>query len=81
MTDRDTGVSISEAASISGLSIKQLRYFENRNYIKPDYINVGGIRQRRFSTNLVDQLTAIAEYRLKGFELETAVKLAKTTKP
>ena len=36
MTDRDTGVSISEAANICGLSIKQLRYYEKHNYIKPE---------------------------------------------
>lgn len=77
MTYIDTGVSISKASASSGLSPKQIRYLEARNYIIPDYITAGSICQRRYSQELVDLLTEIARLREKGYELKIAVKLSR----
>jgi DNA-binding transcriptional MerR regulator len=59
------------------LSHKQIRYLETKGYITPDYITVGGVRQRRYSDQLVDQLVKISRYRLEGYTLIIAVKLSR----
>ena len=68
--------SIGVASMRSGLTPRMIRYMEERSWIKPLYIKIGSVRQRRYSEELVEQLAAIARYRQEGFELEAAVRLA-----
>ena len=65
--------SISDAASHSGLSPRQIRYLEDLGHIKPDYIKIGSICQRRYPVELMEQLIKIAKLRQEGFELGAAV--------
>jgi DNA-binding transcriptional MerR regulator len=69
----DVSYSIAEASDRCGLSPRQIRYLEQRGWIKPGYIKIGGTHQRRFSCQLVKQLSEIAKLRREGFELEAAV--------
>ena len=66
--------SIGEASKQSGLSSRQIRYLEERGYIKPDYIMIGNTHQRRFSEDLIKILIEIADLRHEGLELNAAVK-------
>jgi len=69
----DVDFSISEASKRSGLSPRKIRYLERQGWFKPEYIKIGGTRQRRFSPELVEQLSEIARLREEGFELSAAV--------
>ena len=69
-------MSIGTAAKISGLTPRQIRYLEERNYIKPIYIDVNGQRQRRYTRQQVDIMAYIAKLRSEGYEITTAVKLS-----
>ena len=77
MADDNDAVSISVAAARCGLSAKQLRYFEDRDYIHPQYISIGGIQQRRYSKELVEILTNIAKHIREGYKLGVAVDLSR----
>ena len=70
---QDVDFSISEASRQSGLSPRQIRYIETQGWIEPDYIKIGSTHQRRFSAQLVEQLSEIARLRDEGFELRAAI--------
>ncbi len=72
----DEHFSIGEASKQSGFSARQIRYLEERRYIKPDYILIGNTRQRRYSNDLIAQLAEIAKLRKEGYELDVAVLIA-----
>lgn len=65
--------SIGDASEQSGLSPRQIRYLEERGLIRPEYIEVHGIRQRRYSPELVKRLAEITRLRDGGFTLDAAV--------
>ena len=69
-------MSIGAAAELSGLTSRQIRYLEERNYIQPIYIDVNGQRQRRYTRQQVDKLAYIARLRSEGYEIIAAVKLS-----
>lgn len=66
---------ISEAASISGLSIDTIRYYEASGLV-PN-INRGSDRQRHFSTENVEWLTLLYWLRETGMPMEVMRRFAK----
>lgn len=76
MADVIETCSIGDASERSGLSLRQIRYLEERGLIQPEYIEVHGVRQRRYKSELVKRLAEIARLRKEGYELDAAVSLA-----
>ena len=76
----DENFSISCASKKSGLSNRQIRYLEEREYIKPDYIIIGNTHQRRYTADMLENLITIARLRESGYELGVAVSIAITKK-
>lgn len=68
--------SIGAASKRSGLTPKMIRYMEERGWIKPLYIKIGSVRQRRFTQELVERLSEIGELRRAGYTLAAAIELA-----
>ena len=77
MRDAVNTCSIGTAAEHSGLTPRQTRYLESKGLIERQFIEVAGIRQRRYTQDMVDQLSEIAKLRRDGFELPAAVRRAK----
>ncbi len=68
---------IGEASVRSGLSVKQIRYLEERNYINKIPRIVCGLREYRvFTEKDILPLRRIKQYLDKGFSLNEACKRA-----
>ena len=69
--------SIGIASKLSGLTPRQIRYLESKKLLVPQFIKVAGVRQRRYTQDVVDKLVKIARLRRAGFELGAAVAKVK----
>jgi DNA-binding transcriptional MerR regulator len=69
---------IGETAQISGVTIKQLRHWEDAGYIpKPERIKCGARSYRRFFKSQVEFIILIKKNLDRGFTLSTSVDIAK----
>ena len=72
----DNTVSIGDASKLTGVSVKQLRYWEGR-YIRDPKRSVCGERAyRRYSPKDIQQIIKIKQYIEEGFTLQTAAARA-----
>ena len=70
--------SIGETAKLTGVSEKQLRNWERRNYIPElDRIIYGDMAYRRFDTEQVRLIKEIKKYLDEGYTLSAAAKKAR----
>jgi len=74
----DNTVSIGDASKLTGVSVKQLRYWEGR-YIRDPKRAISGERAyRRYSPEDVRQIIKIKQYLEEGFTLQAAAAKAGT---
>jgi len=65
--------SISDASTQCGLSQKQLREYESKNFItEPIKIRCGAIQYRRYSPEHIEEIKVFAKYINQGFRLPIA---------
>lgn len=76
-SSKDKLVSIGEASRITGLSVRQLRYFQAKGYIREPVGITCGVRTYRYYTpDDLQILAGIKKFLDEGFTLEAAVKRA-----
>jgi MerR family transcriptional regulator, redox-sensitive transcriptional activator SoxR len=69
--------SIGDASKLTGISRKQIRYWQSRNYLKDDGRVVSGLRSYRFfSDEDIKTIKAIKILMERGYTLAHASKLA-----
>lgn len=69
--------SIGEAARICGVTVKQIRNWEERDYIpKLGRVLCGERSYRQFIQNDLDSITAIKDFLDQGYELRVAARKA-----
>ena len=70
--------SIGEAARISGVTVKQLRHWENRDYIPaPSRVVCGERSYRQYDSNDLQIISRIKEYLDEGYSLQASVQKTK----
>jgi len=70
--------SIGDTAKIAGVSQKQIRNWEAKNYIKSaDRVVSGNRAYRRFTLAQVETISRIKDYLEQGYTLAVSVKKAK----
>ncbi len=70
--------SIGDTAKITGITEKQLRHWEEQNYLIDIERTVCGERAyRRYSEDQIKQIAKMKEYLDMGFTLKSSAKLAK----
>lgn len=75
--ENERPVSINEAARICGVTVKQIRNWEARNYIpKAVRIKCGKRSYRQFAQSDLDLICKIGAYLKEGFNLPTAARKA-----
>lgn len=73
--------SIGDAARITGITEKMLRYWESRNYIPaPERNNCGERSYRRYSEEQIEFLKDVKFYLDQGYQLRRALQLAEMDK-
>jgi DNA-binding transcriptional MerR regulator len=78
MMNKHNTFSIGDTARMTGVSHKQIRHWESRNYIPQAMRVVCGDRAYRyFSKNQVDQIRAVKAMLDQGFTLAHAAEAAK----
>ncbi|WLR43091.1 MerR family transcriptional regulator [Bacillus carboniphilus] len=58
-------ISIGTVSEITGLSVRQIRYYEERNLVEPDRTSKG---TRKYSFSDIEQLMIIANQREEGVQ-------------
>lgn len=71
-------VGIGEVSKVSGVSPRQLRYWEQKGYIKPVEDEKSGVR--RYSLGTVFLITFIKDYLNQGYTLAAAYERSKDVK-
>ena len=70
--------SIGEAARISGVSVKQLRHWQNRGYIpEPTRVVCGERSYRNYNSSDLKIISRIKSYLDEGFTLQFAARKTK----
>ena len=70
--------SIGDVAKITGITEKQLRFWEEKAYIpEPERVNCGDRSYRRYSEEQIEFLKAVKAYLDYGYQLRRAIQLAK----
>ena len=73
----DETFGVSEAARLSGLTPKQLRYWEERGYIPvPRRMNYGNRKHRQFSQPEIKLIQSIKSHLDEGYSLSPAARMA-----
>jgi len=73
--------SIGDVAKITGITEKQLRFWEEKAYIpQPERVVCGGRSYRRYSEEQIEFLKAVKQYRDYGYQLRRALQLANMDK-
>jgi MerR family transcriptional regulator, redox-sensitive transcriptional activator SoxR len=71
-------ISIGDTSKITGVSEKQLRYWENKNILTDiDRVICGARSYRRYSYDQVKFIKKVKERLDRGFTLEASARLAK----
>ena len=69
--------SIGDAASMTGITEKQLRYWQEKSYIpEPERVVCGERSYRRYSEDQIMFLKSVKAYLDKGYQLRRALQLA-----
>ena len=77
MIDSQNTVSIGEAATRCGITVKQIRHWQDQGYIPDENRVICGERAfRQFTGADLKLIKAIAHYRNEGFVLRVAVQKA-----
>jgi DNA-binding transcriptional MerR regulator len=80
-TLREITYSIGQTETLTGVSIRRIRYFESRGYIPKAERNIcGDIAYRRFTKNQVEIIRAIKGFLDQGYTLARAAELAMSGK-
>ena len=70
--------SIGEAARISGVTVKQLRHWENRDYIPaPSRVVCGERSYRQYHSRDLQLINQIKSYLDEGYTIQTAAQKTK----
>ena len=70
-------VPIGEAAKLTGLSIRRVRYLSDKNYIEPPILFISGeISYRYYDQNHIAQMKRIKELQDQGYKLSIAARKA-----
>ena len=75
-TQREITYSIGETSELTGASQRQIRYWENRGFIKSIRNVCGRIAYRRFTQGQVEIIRAIKGHLAQGYTLARAAELA-----
>ena len=75
----DKTVSIGDASKLTGVSEKQLRYWEGRYIHNPERSVCGERAYRRYSQEDIQQIHKIKQYLEEGFTLQAAAAKAEST--
>jgi len=73
--------SIGDAASMTGITEKQLRYWQDKAYIpEPERVVCGERSYRRYSEDQIEFLKDVKFYLDQGYQLRRALQLAEMDK-
>jgi DNA-binding transcriptional MerR regulator len=72
--------SIGDVAEQTGITEKQLRYWELRGFIKPQKMVSGKRYLRRYSEDQIRFIKAVKSQLDKGFTLQASIKMAQKNK-
>ena len=70
-------VGIGRVVSLTGVSEKQLRYWQETGYIEPERVVCGDRSYRRYTEYDIALITIIKNKLKEGFNLASAVRIAK----
>ena len=73
-------VSIGTAAEVSSTTVKMLRYWEEKGYIKPERVYSGSRGYRYYSHDDVQKITRIKNYIDEGYTLQAAAQMVEDDK-
>lgn len=65
-----------EVLDITGISYRQLLYWELKGFVKPLYITIGSREFKRYSDKDIEYLSGIKNFLDEGYTLEGAVRKA-----
>ena len=73
-------VSIGTAAEATNTTVKMLRYWEEKGYIRPERVYSGSRGYRYYSHDDVQKITKIKDYIDQGYTLQAAVRMVDAEK-
>ena len=78
---KDKTFTIGQIVQLTGVTPKQLRFWEQEDYLQGvEYISYGGIHHRRYSAETLEQIQLIKRFLDKGFTLQAASQRAQANK-